>query len=137
MNHTPCREVIAHCRRVIAVLLVCLASSSCAKRPAPLPGGYFLFRASGSEIYLNEPKYNGSVPGLGRTLEAIGHHQNFIFGRSSAGPGAVEGFFLLDTKDGSITTGLKEADWLTLTSAAGIPNPPPLVNPELQTPMKR
>lgn len=120
-----------------AALSVCLACASCAKRPDPLPAGYFLFRASSSEIFLNEPKYGGSLPGLGKTLLSIGHHQNYIFGRSGPGPGATPGYFLLDTTDGSLQAGLTEAEWLKLTTAAGIPNPPPLGDPERQTPLRR
>ena len=120
-----------------AVLCVCLASASCAKRPDPLPAGYFLFRVSSSEIFLNEPRYGGGIPGLGKTLLSIGHHQNYIFGRSGPGPGATPGYFLLDTQDGSLQAGLTEAEWLKLTTAAGIPSPPPVGDPQRQTSLRR
>ena len=120
-----------------AVLFIALAISSCSERQEPLPGGYFIFYASGSEIFLNEPKYGGSIPELGTDLEEIGHHNEFIFGRSGAHRGATPGYFLLNTKSGSIKTGLTESNWLSLTAAAGIPNPPKLVNPARQMPIKR
>lgn len=119
------------------MLLVAAAVTACSERRAPLPGGYFIFIASGSEIVLNEPKYRGSLPELGTDLQAIGHHHEFIFGRSGAARGSTPGYFLLNTQDGSITAGLTEANWLSLTSAAGIPNPPQLVNPARQPPVKR
>ncbi len=137
MSNDRCEPTPNMSRWIAAVLGVCLASASCAKRPDPLPAGYFLFRASGSEIFLNEPKYGGSIPGLGKTLLSIGHHQNYIFGRSGPGPSATPGYFLLNTQDGSLQAGLAEAEWLALTAAAGIPTPPPVVNPERQSPLRQ
>ncbi len=119
------------------VLLAALAITSCSDRGEPLPGGYFIFIASSSEMFLNEPKYGGSIPELGTDLEEIGNHNEFIFGRSGADRGATPGYFLLNTKSGSIKTGLTESNWLSLTTAAGIPNPPKLVNPARKMPIKR
>lgn len=122
---------------VVTVLLAALAFTSCSDRQAPLPGGYFIFIASSSEIILIEPQYGGSILELGTDLQEIGHHNEFIFGRSGAARGATPGYFLLNTKSGSIKTGLTESNWLSLTSAAGIPNSPKLVNPNRQMPIKR
>jgi hypothetical protein len=119
------------------VLLAALAITACSDREAPLPGGYFIFIASSSEMFLNEPKYGGSIPELGTDLEEIGNHNEFIFGRSGAGRGATPGYFLLNTKSGSLQTGLTHSNWLDLTTAAGIPNPPKLVNPARKNPRKR
>ena len=120
-----------------ALLFGALVISSCSERQEPLPGGYFLFRASSSEIFLNEPKYGGSIPELGRDLEQIGHHNEFIFGRNGGQRRTTPGYFLLNTKSGSIKAGLTESNWLGLTTAAGIPNPPKLVDPARQTPIRR
>jgi len=119
------------------VLLAVLAIPSCSDRGEPLPGGYFIFVASSSEMYLNEPKYGGSIPELGTDLEEIGNHNEFIFGLSGSDRGAKPGYFLLNTKSGLIKTGLTESSWLSLTAAAGIPNPPKLVNPARKSPLKR
>ena len=119
------------------VLLAALAISSCSDREEPLPGGYFIFIASSSEMFLNEPKYGGSIPELGTDLEEIGSHKEFIFGRSGGRRGAKPGYFLLDTKSGSIKTALTQSNWLSLTTAAGIPNPPKLVYPARKSPVKR
>lgn len=120
-----------------AMLFAAFAITSCSDRQGPLPGGYFIFIASDSEVFLNEPKYGGSIPELGTDLKEIGHHNEFIFGRSGANRKTTPGYFLLDTKNGSIKTGLTESNWLGLTAAAGIPNPPRLVNPVQQMPIKR
>lgn len=119
------------------VLLVALAITSCSDRGEPLPGGYFIFYASNSEMFLNEPKYGGSIPELGTDLQEIGNHNEFIFGRSGGARRATPGYFLLNTKTGAIKTGLTQSDWLSLTTAAGIPNPPILVNPARKSPLKR
>jgi hypothetical protein len=118
-------------------LFIALAVTACSDRGQPLPGGYFIFIASRSEMFLNEPKYGGSIPELGRDLQEVGHHQEFIFGRNGGARGATPGYFLLDTKNGSIKTGLTESNWLALTVAAGIPNPPKLVDPARQKPNRR
>ena len=122
---------------VVTALFAALAFTSCSDRREPLPGGYFIFIASSSEMFLNEPKYGGSIPELGTDLQEIGHHNEFIFGRGGAARGATPGYFLLNTKSGTIKTGLSESNWLSLTAAAGIPNPPKLVNPNRQMPIKR
>lgn len=119
------------------VLFVALAVTSCSDRQEPLPGGYFIAMASRSEMFLGEPRYGGNIPELGTDLEEIGHHQEFIFGRSGADRGTKPGYFLLDTKNGSIKAALKESDWLGLTAAAGIPQPPKLLHPSRQKPIKR
>ena len=119
------------------MILAALGISSCSDRGEPLPGGYFIFMASSSEMFLNEPKHGGSIPELGTDLVEIGNHNEFIFGRSGARRGATPGYFLLNTKSGSIKTGLTQSNWLSLTTAAGIPNPPKLVNPARKSPLKR
>jgi hypothetical protein len=121
----------------VTVLLATWAINSCSDRGEPLPGGYFIFIASPSEMFLNEPKYGGSIPELGTDLKEIGNHNEFIFGRGGANRGATPGYFLLDTKTGSIKTGLTQSNWLSLITAAGIPNPPKLVNPAHKSPLKR
>jgi len=119
------------------VFLAALVITSCSDRGETLPGGYFIFIASPSEMFLNEPKYGGSIPELGTDLEEIGNHNEFIFGQSGAARGAKPGYFLLNTKSGAIKTGLTQSNWLDLTTAAGIPNPPKLVNPARKSPLKQ
>lgn len=120
-----------------AVLFAALVLSSCSDPGDPLPGGYFIFVASGSEMYLNEPKHGGSIPELGTDLEEVGNHKQFIFGRSGGDRGATPGYFLLDTSSGSIKAGLTESNWLGLLTTAGIPDPPRLVNPARKRPIRR
>ncbi|MGE4109043.1 MAG: hypothetical protein AB7F66_17730 [Bacteriovoracia bacterium] len=123
---------------ITAILLpAALLLTSCSDPGEPLPGGYFIFIAGSSEMFLNEPKYGGSIPELGTDLEEIGNHREFIFGRSGSDRGSTAGYFLLDTKDGSIRTGLTESNWLVLTKEAGIPTPPRLVYPPRKSPNKR
>ena len=119
------------------VLCMSFAIVSCGEKGDPLPGGYFIFIASGSEMFLNEPKYGGSIPELGTDLEQIGNHNEFIYGRSGADRGATPGYFLLNSENGSIKIGLAEKDWLTELTAMGIPTPPELVSPGRKSPRKR
>ena len=123
--------------RVVIACLGVSVLSSCKENRDPLPAGYSIFIVSNSEMFLEEPKYGGSIPELGTDLEEVGNHKEFIFGRSGPDRGSRSGYFLLDTRDGSIKTGLSHADWLTATKAAGIPNPPTLVSPTLKTPQRR
>lgn len=120
-----------------APLFLALATASCSDPGEPLPGGYFIFIVNSSEMILNEPKYRGSIPELGTDLEEIGHHNEFIFGRSGSARRTTPGYFLLNTRTGVIKTGLSESDWLRLTAEAGIPNPPVLVDPARQRPNRR
>jgi hypothetical protein len=128
-----------HNRGALAFTALCLsfATVSCGDKGDPLPGGYFIFIASGSEMFLNEPKYGGSIPQLGTDLEEIGNHNEFIFGRSGADRGATPGYFLLNTKSGSIKTGLAEKDWLAELTAVRIPTPPKLVDPGSKSPRRQ
>ena len=127
----------ARLRTLAAIVLTSLALAACSDPGEPLPGGYFIFKASSSEVYLNEPKYNGSIPKLGTDLQEIGNHNEFIFGRSGNGRGTTPGFFLLDTKTGALQVGLTETNWLTATAAAGIPQPPKLMDPTRKKPLKQ
>jgi len=128
---------------VLLLFFVCLLIASLVmpkqkQIPATyLPGGYFIFYASRSEIILNEPKYGGGIIALGTDLEEIGHHKEFIFGRSGSDRGATPGYFLLNTESGEIQVGLSESVWLEQTSQAGIPSPPILIDPAKQPPVKR
>lgn len=117
--------------------LAAMVATSCSDPGEPLPGGYFIFVASDSEMVLNEPKYNGSIVGLGTDLQEIGNHQEWIFGRSGGRRGSKSGYFLLDTKSGVIKAGLAESDWLGLLREAGVPQPPKLVHPKRKSPLKR
>jgi hypothetical protein len=128
-----------HNRSVLAFTVFCLsfATLSCGDKGDPLPGGYFIFIASSSEMILNEPKYGGSILELGTDLEEIGNHNEFIFGRSGADRGAAPGYFLLNTTSGSIKTGLAEKDWLAELTAVGIPTPPKLVDPSRKSPRRQ
>jgi hypothetical protein len=122
-----------------ALVMLCASFvlSGCSDPGAPLPGGYFIFKAGSSEVYLNEPKYNGSIPKLGTDLQEIGNHNEFIFGRSGSARGTTPGFFMLDTKTGALQVGLTETNWLSATAAAGIPQPPKLVDPTSKKPLKQ
>ena len=124
-------------RTVVAIVLTSLALAACSDPGDPLPGGYFIFKAGSSEVYLNEPKYNGSIPKLGTDLLEIGNHDEFIFGLSGNARGTTPGFFLLDTKTGALQVGLTETNWLAATAAAGIPQPPDLVDPTRKKPIKQ
>ena len=124
-------------RTVVAIVFTSLALVACSDPGDPLPGGYFIFRASSSEVYLNEPKYNGSIPKLGTDLQEIGNHNEYIFGRSGSARGTTPGFFMLDTKTGALQVGLTETNWLSATAAAGIPQPPKLVDPTRKKPLKQ
>ncbi len=136
VNRTLERHVIAR-RFQVAALSAIMPLASCSDHSAPLPGGYFISMASNSEAFLSEPTYGGSILELGTDLLEIGHHNEFIFGRSGAARGTPPGYFLLNTKDGSLHAGLTESDWLSLTDAAGIPKPPKLVPPSRQPPVRR
>ena len=122
---------------VVAVLFTSLILSACSDPGDPLPGGYFISKVSSSEIQLNEPKYGGSILQLGTDLKEVGNHNEFIFGRSGGARGTTPGFFLLDTKSGALKVGLTETNWLGLTMAAGIPNPPKLVDPTRKKPLRQ
>ncbi len=124
-------------RGACAVLFTSLILSACSDPGEPLPGGYFISKVSSSEIQLNEPKYGGSILQLGTDLKEIGNHNEFIFGRSGGARGTTPGFFLLDTKSGALKVGLTETNWLGLTTAAGIPNPPKLVDPTRKKPLRQ
>lgn len=124
-------------RGAVAVLFTTLILSACSDPGEPLPGGYFISRVSSSEIFLNEPKYGGSIIQLGTDLKEIGNHNEFIFGRSGGARGTTPGFFLLDTKSGTLKVGLTETNWLALTTAAGIPNPPRLIDPSHKKPLRQ
>lgn len=119
------------------VLCISFAMVSCGEKGDPLPGGYYVFIASNSEMFLNEPRYGGSIPELGTDLEQIGNHNEFIYGRSGADRGATPGYFLLNSTNGSITVGLAENDWLNELATIGIPVPPELVSPGRKSPTKR
>ncbi len=134
MNRQPS---IATIHKVLAAVCVSFILGGCSDPEPPLPGGYFIFKAGSSEIYLNEPKYNGSIPKLGTDLKAIGSHNDFIFGRSGSARGTTAGFFLLDTKSEALQVGLTETNWLAATAAAGIPQPPKLVDPTRKQPLKQ
>jgi len=135
--HTP--VTVSLNGSALAALIVCAAAvlTSCEGSGDPLPGGYSIFVASNNEIFLEEPKYGGSIPGLGTDLEKIGNHKELIFGLSGSDRGSTSGYFLLNTRDGSIKTGLGHKDWLSLTKAAGIPSPPALVSPTRKSPRRR
>ena len=124
-------------RSAVVILCASFVLSGCSDPSAPLPGGYFIFKAGSSEVYLNEPKYNGSIPKLGNDLQEIGNHNEYIFGRSGSARGTTPGFFLLDTKTGALQVGLTETNWLSATAAAGIPQPPKLVDPTRKKPLKQ
>ena len=133
----PERALPTRLALAFTVLHLSLQSVSCRNKEDPLPGGYFIFVASDSEIFLNEPTYGGSIPQLGTDLEQVGNHHEFIFGRSGADRGAAPGYFLLNTKSGAIKTGLAENDWLAELTSAGVPAPPILVDPRSKSPRRQ
>ena len=81
-----------------AALFTSLILSACSDPGEPLPGGYFISKVSSSEIFLNEPKYGGSIVQLGTDLQEIGNHNEFILGGSGGAGGTPHGTFSLETK---------------------------------------
>lgn len=136
MNADPIASRWAACLGAL-VLIISLAPGCSPVDKTPLPAGYSIFMVSNSEIFLEEPKYGGSIPELGTDLLAIGSHNEFIFGLCGTNRNTKPGYFLLDTRTGKLRNGLQETNWVGLVAEAGIPVPAPLVNPRWKRPLKR
>jgi len=105
----------------------------------PLPDGYAVFIASGSEILLLD-KQSGGVAGT--NLVQIGNSGALIFGeiqlmpRRPAKDSDTPGFFILDSTTGTIEKGLSRGDWLKNLQRAGLQGEPELVYPGRKAPRK-
>jgi hypothetical protein len=117
-------------------LLSLLLLTACNKG-APLPGGYAVFIASGSEILLVDKQRSGVA---GANLVQIGNSGVLIFGeiqvmaRRPAADSDTPGFFILDSSTGAIEKGLSREDWLKKLQKAGLQGAPELVYPGRKAP---
>jgi hypothetical protein len=98
-------------------------------RGEPLPNGYAVFFASGSETSLVKPATKGGQCVVGPHIAEFGHSGNYIFGRieprqnSPPHPDHAPGFFVINSTTDEITTGLDHEKWLTELAAVGIDSP--------------
>lgn len=107
----------------------------------PLPHGYAVFFASGSEASLVKPATKGGGIIAGPHVAEFGHSGSYIFGRIEPKKGIpphpdhAPGFFIVETDTDKVTTGLDRAKWLTELQALGIDSPQ-LHPPEHKWPKK-
>lgn len=90
-----------------------------------LPGGYRIFFASRSEVYLEAP---GRAEGAGPRVEKIGCDGRYIFGLiatypSNSSSSDKTGYFLVDSESGEIIKGLELAPWQQTLKAKGVMEP--------------
>ena len=107
----------------------------------PLPNGYAVFFASGSEASLVKPATKGGECIAGPHVAELGNSGNYIFGRIEPKKGApphpdhAPGFFVIDSATDKVTTGLDREKWLAELKAVGIDSPQ-LHPPEHKWPKK-
>lgn len=107
----------------------------------PLPNGYAIFFASGSEAALVKPATKGGECLAGPHITELGTSGNYIFGRIEPEPGApphpdhAPGFFVIDSATDKGTTGLDRETWLAQLKAVGVDSPK-LHPPEYTWPKK-
>jgi hypothetical protein len=97
-----------------------------------LPGGYAIFIASSSEIMLVD-----TTGAAGPHLQKVGNDGPVILGLLQALKGSKPGYFLIDSRTGTLQDGLSKADWLIALHAAGIPEEPALGAAERKRPRYR
>jgi hypothetical protein len=108
----------------------------------PLPHGYAVFFASGSEAALVKDGVNYGACVAGPHVVELGTSGNHIFGRIEPKQGIpphpdhAPGFFVIDSATDTVTTGLDRDTWLAELKAAGIESPQ-LHPPEHAWPQKR
>jgi hypothetical protein len=123
-------------RTFLTLALLSLLLLTGCNRGEPLPGGYAIFIASGSEILLVDPQRSGVA---GANLVQIGNSGALIFGEIQAMPrrpadSDIPGFFILDSSTGAIEKGLSREDWLKKLQKAGLQGEPVLVYPGRKAP---
>ena len=123
-------------RTSLTLALLSLLLLTACNKGTPLPGGYAIFIASGSEILLVDPQRSGVA---GANLTQIGNSGVLIFGEIQLMPrrpadSDTPGFFILDSSTGAIEKGLSREDWLKKLQKAGLQGEPELVYPERKAP---
>jgi hypothetical protein len=123
-------------RTSLTLALLSLLLLTACNKGTPLPGGYAIFIASGSEIMLVDQKGRGVA---GANLTQIGNSGALIFGEIQAMPrrpadSDTPGFFILDATTGTIEKGLSREDWLKKLQKAGLQGEPGLVYPGRKAP---
>jgi hypothetical protein len=99
------------------------------KNREPLPNGYAVFFASGSEAALVKDGVNYNACIAGPHVAALGSSGRYIFGRIEPKPDIpphpdhAPGFFLIDAATDAVTTGLDRDTWLAELNAVGIDAP--------------
>jgi hypothetical protein len=107
----------------------------------PLPNGYAVFFASGSEAGLVKPATKGGENIAGPHVAELGNSGKYIFGRIEPKKGIpphpdhAPGFFVIDSDTDKVTTGLDRDKWLTELKAVGVDSPQ-LQPPEFKSPKK-
>jgi len=95
----------------------------------PLPNGYAVFFASGSEAALVKPATKGGECIAGPHVAELGNSGKYIFGRIEPKKGIpphpdhAPGFFVIDSDTDKVTTGLDRDKWLTELKAVGVDSP--------------
>lgn len=108
----------------------------------PLPHGYAVFFASGSEAALVKDGVNHGACIAGPHVAELGTSGKYIFGRIEPTQGVpphpdhAPGFFVIDSATDTVTTGLDRDAWLDALKAVGIESPQ-LHPPEHMWPRKR
>lgn len=107
----------------------------------PLPNGYAVFFASGSEAGLVKPAAKGGEIIAGPHIAELGNSGAYIYGRIEPKKGIpphpdhAPGFFVIDSATDKVTTGLDRDKWLDELKAVGV-DTPQLHPPEFKSPKK-
>ncbi len=119
---------------IVAILAGC-------SQGEPLPNGYKVFFASGSEAALIKDGVNYGACIAGPHVAELGNSGKYIFGRIDPKKGLpphpdhAPGFFVIDSATDKVTTGLDRDKWLAELKAVGIDSPQ-LHPPEHKWPKK-
>jgi hypothetical protein len=123
-------------------LFVCIvATLAGCSQGEPLPNGYAVFFASGSEAGLVKPATKGGECIVGPHVAELGNSGKYIFGRIDPKKGIpphpdhAPGFFVIDSATDKVTTGLDRDKWLAELKAVGVDSPQ-LHPPEHKSPKK-
>lgn len=98
-----------------------------------LPNGYELVRLHGSTIVLDKPGPDCAC--IAATVDGYHVQGHIVIGHVSDDPSyrhvmpSVPGYFLVDTKKGTVFQGLSEAQWLKILKEYGIAQKPQLRRP--------
>lgn len=127
--------------RTFMVLMSYLILAGCGKEhpdyAITLPNGYELVRGNPEQVMIVNSSGTVVVPGLIVKYGTVG---DFVTGRAEVPPLSVEevrkyfadvkpGYFLLDTRLGTVETGLSEKDWKSRIKSAGIEDTLHLTSP--------